>query len=583
MAKTRLRQSIFGILLTVFLLVVLPIYLAGFLVYDWGIRQVKSEISRSIEAKNRSVIEAMDSSFRATRNHLSSLLNNRDVRLLAVSGGGMPEIERVFLIRQIQDHLRLFLVSNPNVASITLHVPEIGRSIAVLGGVTVLSEQRYRSLDQAATAAEGQVCLADSQIALYLAYPQQVLARSRPSTYMLEITFAREVMARSLAIMADDSDLALFSQASGILLAATDPDEQPARFFRANHLALPEAKRPVHDSGQTAFGGETYLVTIDCQAATDLMLVGYTPLGRIYQPLQRYQPLFWVFTAAVVLLAVLFFVLLFRLLHQPLRQFAAAFRHVEQGRFDLQLTHQHRDEFHDLYTGFNAMVAKLHLLVDQVYRQTIYAQQAELKQLQSQISPHFLYNSFFVLQNMADNGETEELSTYASLMGRYFQYITRNDKPDASLAEEAAHARIYATLQARRFRNRLTLRFDPLPDELAACPVPRLVLQPILENAFEHGLKNKVEDGQLWVCFARQDNSLKITVADNGDGLEPEAIAELDGLLKQKTESCAVTGLVNVHRRLQLRFGPEYGLDVAATPGGGLTVTICLPCPQESR
>ena len=73
MAKTRLRQSIFGILLTVFLLVVLPIYLAGFLVYDWGIRQVKSEISRSIEAKNRSVIEAMDSSFRATRNHLSSM------------------------------------------------------------------------------------------------------------------------------------------------------------------------------------------------------------------------------------------------------------------------------------------------------------------------------------------------------------------------------------------------------------------------------------------------------------------------------------------------------------------------------
>jgi hypothetical protein len=76
MAKTRLRHSIFGILLIAFLLVVLPIYLAGFLVYDWGIHQVKSEISRSIEAKNRSVIEAMDSSFRATRNHLSSLLNN---------------------------------------------------------------------------------------------------------------------------------------------------------------------------------------------------------------------------------------------------------------------------------------------------------------------------------------------------------------------------------------------------------------------------------------------------------------------------------------------------------------------------
>ncbi|NLO36484.1 MAG: histidine kinase [Clostridiaceae bacterium] len=577
------RQSIFGILLTVFLLVVLPIYLAGFLVYDWGIRQVKSEISRSIEAKNRSAIDAMDTSLRATRNHLSSLLNNRDVRLLAVSGRSMPEIERIFLIRQIQDHLRLFMVSNPTAAGIVLHVPEIGRSIDVLGGVTLLSESQYRSLDQAATEAAGQICLADGAITLFLAYPQQVVARSRPSTYMLEITFAREVMTRNLAIMADDSNLALFSERYDILLAATDQDEAPARFFRSGYLAAPAAARPAHFSGQMTFDGEAYLVTIDSQAATDLMLVGYTPLGRVYQPLQRYQPLFWAFTAIVVVLAVLFFILLFRLLRQPLRQFAAAFRHVEQGRFDLQLTHQHRDEFHDLYTGFNAMVAKLHLLVDQVYRQTIYAQQAELKQLQSQISPHFLYNSFFVLQNMADNGETEALSTYANQMGRYFQYITRNDKPDATLAEEVGHARIYATLQTRRFRNRLTLCFDPLPDALAACPVPRLVLQPILENAFEHGLKNKVEDGYLAVQFARQDLCLQITVADNGDGLTPDGIMQIGRLLEQKTEPVAMTGLINVHRRLQLRFGPAFGLSVRATPGGGLTVQVRLPCPEESR
>jgi two-component system sensor histidine kinase YesM len=291
----------------------------------------------------------------------------------------------------------------------------------------------------------------------------------------------------------------------------------------------------------------------------------------------RYQPLFWGFTGLVAVLALIFFILLYQMLHRPLRQFVGAFRDLEEGRFNVRLDHRHRDEFHDLYSGFNAMADRLQHLVEEVFKKTIYAQQAELKQLQSQISPHFLYNSFFVLQNMADSGDAENLSDYAGLMGQYFQYITRNARADATLADEVDHARIYAVLQTRRFRNRLSLQFDDLPPACRDCLIPRLILQPILENAFEHGLKNKMADGWLRISFQTAENRLLIRIADNGDTMDQERMNELNGLLQSEQDTIETTGLVNVHRRLQLRFGSAFGLKLAQTPGGGLTVDLAIP------
>lgn len=582
MLKARFGQSIFSILLSAFLLIVMPIYLGGFLVYSWGVSQVKNEISRSIAAQNRYVIETLDLELRGMRNHLSSLLNNREIRLLAVSGNTMSEIDRIFAIRQVQDHLRLLMVSSLYISNVTLHVPSIGRSVHALGSITELQTADYQELDRIAASAVGQLDMTAGHPTLYLAWPQQYLSRTGLSTHMLEVRLSQDAIARNLSLMADSSFLALFSAASGSLLASSAPDDAPARFFLES--ALDQA---AGFSGQIDYAGSSYLVTINRQASSELVLVGYTPQLRIYQPLSRYQPLFWSFTAFVAILAVLFFFLLYRLLHRPLRQFIAAFHHLEDGRFDIQLSHRHNDEFRDLYAGFNTMVSKVRHLVDQVYKQTIYAQQAELKQLQSQISPHFLYNSFFVLQNMADNGDVDDLSAYAGLMGRYFQYITRNRAPDALLAEEVEHACIYATLQAKRFRNRISVRFEPLPADLASLPVPRLILQPILENAFEHGLKNKLSDGLIAISYAATEEMVEITVADNGAEITPDAIAILVRTLTEQPDNLETTALLNVHRRLQLRYGAGSGLRLEQTAGGGLTVRMVFsrstPVEPESR
>lgn len=557
------------------MLVILPIYLGGYFVYTWGVGQVKDEISQSLLRRNRYVLDMLEREMLGLGNNMASLLNSKELRLLAVSGSSLSATERIFAMRQIQERLHLLIVGSSFVTNASLHVPVIERSIHALGGITELGEQRCRGLDQAAQAAAGQLVVEDASLVLYQAHPQQYPGQPAAATYMLEVHVGPTALAHTLALASDNSHLALFNSSSGDLLAASGPENGAAAYFLSQaDLSLTEF------SSRLAFAGEDYLVTVNRQPTTRLVLVGYTPQQRIYLPLQRYRPIFWMFTAAVLGLAILFFYLLYRLLHRPLRRFLSAFARLEQGDFDIVLEHPHQDEFQKLYGSFNSMVKELSQLVDQVYKQRIYTQQAELKQLQSQISPHFLYNSFFVLQDMADSGDTESMSVYAGLMGRYFRYITRNQKTDASLWEEYDHARNYALLQARRFRNRLQVQFAKLPPELADCLVPRLVLQPVLENAFEHGLKNKLADGLLRVDVRQEKDHILVTVTDNGDEMTREKLLALRQTLADETKELETTALINVHRRLRLRFGPGSGLHLDLAPGGGLLVFMRILCQK---
>ena len=572
MMSTRPGRSVFSMLLLVFVLVVLPIYFGGFLVYSWGVGQVKAEISRSSAARSQYYLESLESDLKGIRNQASSLMGDRDVRLLAITGNSMAEIDRVFSIKQVQEQLRMLMVSHPHIADISLHMPGIERTIQAIGSITDLDAAAYQVLNEMAGHSGGLITLIDEQPVLLMTYPQQYLEQNRLPVYLLEIRLSKDSLMRSLALLAENQSLGLFMGEENHLLAATSNSAGPAGFF----LEKADGESSGF-SGQLEYDGADYLVTIGHERTTDLTLVGFTAEQQIYEPLLRYQPLFWGFTGLVAILALLFFILLYQMLHRPLRQFVVAFRDLEEGRFNVRLDHRHRDEFHDLYSGFNAMADRLQHLVEEVFKKTIYAQQAELKQLQSQISPHFLYNSFFVLQNMADSGDVDNLSDYAGLMGQYFQYITRNAQADATLAEEVEHARIYAILQTRRFRNRLSLEFDDLPPACRDCLIPRLILQPILENAFDHGLKNKLAGGLLQISFRTAENRLQIRIADNGESLDNERLNELNRLLQMKEDNIETTGLVNVHRRLQLRFGTGFGLKLEQTPGGGLTVDLTMP------
>lgn len=276
---------------------------------------------------------------------------------------------------------------------------------------------------------------------------------------------------------------------------------------------------------------------------------------------------------------ILFFCAIYRMVHQPLHQLTTAFNEVENGNFKVIIEDYPNNDFSYLFKAFNNMTEKLDNLIERDYHQKMLLQKAELKQLQAQINPHFLYNSFFMLQRMIKMEMMEESQEISNALAVYFRYLTRNSMDQVTLAQEYEHAKTYAYIQGLRFAGRIEIHFEELPLEFSKLPVPKLILQPILENAFNYGLHNKISNGILEIHFSVLDDTLKIIVEENGDELTDEALQTLISKLETvKTDSVdyEMTGILNIQRRLIIFSNRHDSLQVSRSYLGGLCVSITL-------
>jgi len=160
--------------------------------------------------------------------------------------------------------------------------------------------------------------------------------------------------------------------------------------------------------------------------------------------------------------------------------------------------------------------------------------------------------------------------------------MTRNSSNEVTLAEEVRHARNYVEIQTIRFAGHIETRFDPLPDEWVSIRVPRLILQPIVENAYKYALEQHERGGKLRVAFEHIDGDAVIRVEDNGERIGPQDIHRLRQRLNDFNISQETTGLVNLHRRLVYRFGPHYGIALSGGTEAGLSVSVRLPMNNET-
>lgn len=303
-------------------------------------------------------------------------------------------------------------------------------------------------------------------------------------------------------------------------------------------------------------------------------LIRYLPAEVMQGPLRNFYPWLWIFTVTSLLLIVLYSYLTHRVIHRPLARLVQAFRKVEQGDLSVRLSLKRNDEFGYLYRQFNEMAVNLDTLIQQVYQQKLLMQRAELKQLQSQINPHFLYNSFFIINTMARLGD-DNLIVFSKLLSEYYQFITRNTSDQVTLSEEIRHAIIYTEIQKIRFSRRLSIEFPPCPEEFGSMLVPRLILQPIIENAFNHGVERMADGGLIHISYEVSGQLLQILVEDSGDIRDEE----IESLMKRVLDAGAeteVTGLINIHRRLRLVFGGQSGLAFSRSPLGGLMVRLSI-------
>ncbi|NIK70745.1 MULTISPECIES: sensor histidine kinase [unclassified Paenibacillus] len=261
-----------------------------------------------------------------------------------------------------------------------------------------------------------------------------------------------------------------------------------------------------------------------------------------------------------------------RNLSRPIKQLQEHMKKVEKGIFNIRVPIGNPREIASLARTFNLMVVKIEELMSQVVREQEIKRKSELTALQAQINPHFLYNTLDSIIWMAEGKKTDEVVLMTSALARLFRSSISRGQELVSIRTEIEHVANYLTIQKIRYKDKLDFQIDIDPD-IYAYRTLKVLLQPLLENAIYHGIKNRIGTGTIQVTGGKRDGYIWLEVSDNGVGMEAEALRTILEPRRSDRESKGV-GVVNVHERIQLYFGKDYGLTYRSVPDEGTTVTV---------
>ena len=254
---------------------------------------------------------------------------------------------------------------------------------------------------------------------------------------------------------------------------------------------------------------------------------------------------------------------------------------VELGDVYARVTPQGRDEIGQLMHSFSNMMTRIDTLMDEKLEQGQQIKALELKALQAQINPHFLYNSLDLINCTAIANNVPQISRMVNALAKFYRLSLSRGREVIPLADELKHARLYVEIQNMRFENRVHTEWNVEPG-VEQCPIIKIVLQPIIENAIIHGIFEKPDKtGNLRIAAFRQADDLIITVEDDGVGMDDETRLANFAASASSANTKGGYGVRNINERLHLAYGAEYGLSCESVPGEGTRVTIRIPAAEE--
>lgn len=277
-----------------------------------------------------------------------------------------------------------------------------------------------------------------------------------------------------------------------------------------------------------------------------------------------------------VMVACLLLMVLSQLITRPLETLNTAMKQVQKADFDIHLENNRTDEIGDLTDSFNYMVDQIRTLVNRVYREQLAQKNAEMEALQAQINPHFLYNSLDSINWMLiDRGEMD-ISHVVVALGKLMQYSMDSRTSLVPIREEYRNAKDYLIIQRNRLEDQLEYHLE-LEEGLEEFCIPKLILQPLIENAIKHGVLASMHRCRVVVETCRVDSHICIRVSDNGAGMTEEKREACQELLNGNFKDRENIGIRNVARRLQLHFDGQCEFQITSKPGEGTCISLKLP------
>jgi two-component system sensor histidine kinase YesM len=581
------RLGIFPKLVLTFLITILPLYFISLQMNQTGAQSVKQEILNSMGTRVHFYLNSFEAELQRTLRLQKQFVVDDDLITLSTitpETGYYDFYETLLFQQRIQTKLMLMENSSMYIEQAKVYIPRIKKVFMSNSIRTDLSDAELKSFIPGVRMLNPLPALQyDDGRLLLRSIPPEISYLHKIPDFIIEAEISQFAVEQFLERMTyrDDEGVFLLDD-KGRWQMDNNHDYAIVNELKAILQRQPYTEKP---SGQLDVwvNQEKYMISYEHSPVLGAIMVVFVPERQILGPLQKYNHWLWGLSGISVFVVILFSYWIYRLIHHPLKTLVLALRKMEKGDLTISIRRRAEDEFHYLYHQFNSMVLRIKELIQESYESRIVAQRLELKQLQSQINPHFLYNTYFMIHRMAESGDLDNVKTATRFLGQYFMYITRDSSDEVSLEAEISHALNYAEIQNLRFSRRIQTVTSDIPASCSVIQVPRLILQPLLENAYQHGLKSKMNEGIVSFTVTEREDHILIVVEDNGDEFGEAELDRIQRSLKASKLIKETTGLVNVHLRLQLRFGESYGLLVSHGSLGGMRVDIMIPIHTEER
>ncbi len=317
---------------------------------------------------------------------------------------------------------------------------------------------------------------------------------------------------------------------------------------------------------------EGRMITYQPLETLHISVTGTVPLNIIMTNLAYLVRItLWVLLVCLVL-SVFLAILISRSISNPVKKLIFSMSKVEKGDLNVRIESSREDEIGILFQKFNIMTERIRKLMKETLEEQSQLMNAERKALLAQINPHFLYNTLNTIKSISKLEGVESITTIVTQLGKLLRSTIENNEEFVTLGMSLELVESYLSIQRIRFGNKIQTSIQA-PEALYPHPFPKLILQPIIENAVIHGLEQKIGSGRIDLKVERTEKEIEIIITDDGIGTDRPK------LFREETDNNI--GLYNVHRRLQLYYGEPYGIDIESRPDRGTEVTIRIPLKEE--
>lgn len=552
----------------IYLLVNVPIVFLGLYLYDWSYKKASEDLSNSTVVQLNKYLDDLQREMQWIELQQYHLMKDDQTAQMFITWNTLTNIERKDNYQYLMERISTVANSSQYIKNVNFYIHSISKVVTSTNEVLEMDVGKYEKVKKYAEEQSNQRLKVSNDDIELISIKYSGRKDTEP-LYIVEIELDQKYMKQTLEQLKlyQDSHFILYSNSGNFMINSDEPT------IRLVDLDIDLSVR----TGTVKIHRDHFQFNQAFNEELDVNVITLLPEKTLKKPISFFSKWVWLFLFTSITAIIIIYITSYKLIHQPINRLLISFKEMESGNLGLPIQYNNRDEFSYIYRSYNEMLHKLNAFIERDYVQKMMLQKSELKQLQSQINPHFLYNSFFIVNSLAKVGDTDRIEEFTVMLGEYFRFITRNNGDLVLLSEEVKHSRIYTDIQALRFSRRITVQFDDLPEKICDYKTPRLIIQPIIENAYEHALEKKTEEGMLQVQFHHENEQFfSVIVEDNGDELTDEQIERLQMLVNNPGKNIETTGIINIHRRLQLTYGDGSGLFFKRSELGGLSVEIVI-------